>query len=153
MAHTLDLNNMEAESSDCRTSRTQKTFAVKREKKKGKNTLFKYSGRATKWWSKSLSGILMSKIKYEICVIKIKSSPFCSARAGCQNEGTRKALGGLLYLITARAFSQFKALSQAPTGVIKNLREQISSLLSDLESWATNNKHFNWIGEIQTSLA
>lgn len=95
----------------------------------------------------------MSKIKYEIYVIKIKSSPFCLARAGCQNEGTRKALGGLLYLITARDFSQFKALSQAPTGVVKNLRDEISSLLSDLEFWTTNNKHFNWIGEIHASLA
>lgn len=152
MAHTLNLSNMEAESSDCRTSRTQKTFVVKKKKKERKNTLFKYSGRVTKCWSKSLSGILMSKIKYEICVIKIKSSSFCLARAGCQNEGTRKALGGLLYLITAMAFSQFKALSQTPTGVIKNLREQISSFMSDLEFWATNNKHFNWIGKIQARL-
>lgn len=85
----------------------------------------------------------MSKIKYEICVITIKSSPFCLARAGCQNEGIRKALGGLLYLIIARASSQFKALSQTPTGAMENLREQISSLLSDLEFWTVNNKHFN----------
>lgn len=62
------------------------------------------------------------------------------------NSECGEARGGLLYLITARAFSQFKALSQAPTGVMENLREQISSLPSDLESWMTNNKHFNWIG-------
>ena len=84
----------------------------------------------------------MSKIKYEICVIKIKSSPFCSARAAAKQRH-RQVLGGLWCLITARALSQFKALSQAPTGVMKNLREQISSLLSDLESWTINNKHFN----------
>lgn len=36
MAHTLNLSNMEAESSDCRTRRTQKTFAVKRKEKKEK---------------------------------------------------------------------------------------------------------------------
>lgn len=84
----------------------------------------------------------MSKIKYEICVIKIKSSPFCSARAAAKQRH-RQVLGGLWCLITARALSQFKTLSQAPTGVMKNLREQISSLLSDLESWTINNKHFN----------
>lgn len=45
MAHTLDLSNVEAISSDSGTGRDQTTFVVKRREKK---TLLKYSGRTTK---------------------------------------------------------------------------------------------------------
>lgn len=61
--------------------------------------------------TKSLSEILMSKIKPEICVIKIKSSLFCSAGASCQNRVAKMTMGGPLYLITSSFILCFRKSS------------------------------------------
>lgn len=67
----------------------------------------------------------MSKIKPEICVIKIKSSLFCSAGAGCQNRATTLTMGGPLYLITSGFSRSFRSTSSAaPAGAVDNLEEQ-----------------------------
>jgi hypothetical protein len=81
----------------------------------------------------------MSKIKYEICVIKIKSSP--SAQLTQTAKMKAKAGAGRPFVFNyCQGF--FSVQSSLPSPHRSN-GEQISSPLSDLEFWTTNNKHFN----------
>lgn len=66
----------------------------------------------------------MSKIKPEICVIKIKSSLFCSAGAGCQNRDTTLTMGGPSYLITSGFIGALERRPLVPAGALESLKEQ-----------------------------
>ena len=86
--------------------------------------------------------MLVSKIKYEICVIKIQSPPFCSAGSGCQHQHEVGTGRPLLFNYCQGCF-WVQSAPPSPRGGMESLREYRCSLLSDLESWTTNSTPVN----------